>query len=172
MLTRSPHWPAIEAQLYSTDEREQQQASALGAFFTLRETLEQDLNQTYQTIFQPSTTTGDEDTTRGMQQVLRAHPDLRVAIAGHTHVARAERSDEHAQLYLNTATWTRRLAPPTSDELTPAVMDWLRTPDLEQFPLTDRTAFVFAWIDTITGQPSTARLCKWEGGSEGSYRVV
>lgn len=164
MLARVPTWSTSD----SLSEHEQQSAT----FFALHAGLAEGLDPALQVIFEPPTSSGDEDTTRGMQRVLREHPALRVAVAGHTHATLSARDAIHEQLYLNTATWTQRLAPPTADELTPAIMDWLRSPDLGHAPLTNKTAYVFAWISTQTDQPSSARLCVWEGGNAGSYRVL
>ncbi len=165
-------WSAMESRLYSPIELMQRQAETLSTFFTLSMALEEGQDQALQAILAPPSDAGDEDTARGMQNVLRTHPDLRVAIAGHTHITRREQSLTHEQLYLNTATWTQRLQPPTFDTLTNVTLDWLRASDLACSPLVDKTSHVFAWISAQPGQPSTARLCTWEGGRNGAYRVL
>ncbi|HEX7734987.1 MAG TPA: metallophosphoesterase [Ktedonobacteraceae bacterium] len=172
MQARVPTWATMEKHLYPVNERLQKQAYTLDTFFALGTALEQSRETALQAIFKPFDETGDEDTTRGIHRMLRKHPEVRVAVAGHTHITRSDLSAAHGQLYLNTATWTHRLAPPRPEELTPEVVAWLGQPDLEHAPLTSKTGYVFAWINTETGQPSSARLCEWQGGSSGSYRVL
>lgn len=172
MSARRQARPVSTASLYSPAEVEQNEAATLATLFRLREALEGDLDSALRAIFAPPFPTDDEDTTRGMQAVLRAHPPLRIALAGHTHHARVLSSRAGDQLYVNTGTWTQRLALPTPLQVTPALYSWLSKPDLKDSPLTDKTRFVFAWISAQTDQPSTARLCVWEGGSEGNFRII
>lgn len=169
MLARLPDWQSsIEHHLYTPDELLQRQTGTFSALVTLRETLEQGSETALRAIFAPPGDSDDEDTARGMQHVLHTHPELRVAVAGHTHITRAEHS-AHGQAYLNTGTWIQRLAPPVDVELTPTVLNWLRAPDLAASPLTSKTAFVFARISTTPGQPSCAHLYTWEGDRDGHY---
>lgn len=171
MQDRVPTWTAMEERLYPLNERSQKQAATLDTFFTLGAALEESPESALQAIFTNLNETGDEDTTRGMHQMLREHPEIRIAVAGHTHITRFDRAAAHGQIYLNTATWTRRLAPPRPEELTPEVVAWLRQPEMESSPLNSKTGYVFAWIETESGQPSSARLCEWQGGN-GAYRVL
>lgn len=172
MLGHIPAWQRVEASFSSEEEREQSQSSALSEFFRLRLALEQPLEVALEAIFQPIPTPVEDDTMRGMHTLLRTHPDLRVALAGHTHLLRSDTLDAGRQRYLNTATWITRYAPPTPEQLTPEVLAWLRQPDKIRLPLQDKSGYVFAWIRTQTGRPSTANLCVWEGGKDGRYRVL
>lgn len=174
MLAHTPGWSTIAQQISSLIEREQAETAALHEFAVLQQALEQSPETALDAIFQPSDHTGDEDTTRGMLHVLRTQPEVRIALAGHTHLARSLQPTTQDQLYLNTGTWTPRYAPPTPTWLTPDVVDWLRQPDLEHTPLTDKTALAFAWINTTANQPSQARLCLWENNNknEGNFRVI
>ncbi len=172
MLAQRPTWESVEKQLYSADEREQKQAGAREEFFTLYKALDQPLESAVKNIFQLHPSAIDDATTRGMHRVLRDNPGLRVAIAGHTHTLRRDQVTEAGQVYLNTASWTRRQVPPAPDEITPEVLAWLRQPDLENSPARDITGSIFAWVSAEVGKPSIAHLYTWEGGTEGSYRVL
>jgi hypothetical protein len=96
-------------------------------------------------------------------------PSVRYAIAGHTHMWRINALDDGRQTYLNTGTWTKRVALPTPDEMTPALVEWLRQPDWQHIPLRDMTQYTFGMIITDEDGTSDVRLCAWEGGSNGSY---
>lgn len=172
MLARLPIWPDIEETFYSADERNQNQAYALSEFFTLRMALEQAPETALQAIFQPSSPPVADDTARGMYSVLRAHPELRVAVAGHTHSIRSDLFATEQQLYLNTASWIKRYAPPIPEQLTPEMLAWLRQPDMASVPLQDKSGCVFAWIRAQPGQASLASLCVWEGAKDGKHRVL
>lgn len=172
MLEHFPDWQSVEEAFSSPEDREQSQARALSEFFTLRLALEQSSEAALQAIFQPISTPVADDTTRGMHTILNTRPDLRVAVAGHTHVLRSDSFDAGKQIYLNTASWITRYAPPTPEQLTPEILAWLRQPDMARFPFQDKSGCVFAWIRAQTGQPSTASLYSWEGGKDGSYKVL
>ncbi|HEY0754271.1 MAG TPA: metallophosphoesterase [Ktedonobacteraceae bacterium] len=172
MLSRVPTCPEMEERLYSPDELLQKQTSMLSAFFALSIALGQPLESALSAIFEPYSETGDEDTTSGMCRILSKHAEIRIALAGHTHVQYCAYSGTHGQLYLNTATWIQRMVPPVPAQLTPEVVAWLAQPDLAQVPLTNKTGFVFAWIKAQNGQPSTGRLCAWQGGNAGTYRML
>jgi hypothetical protein len=103
---------------------------------------------------------------------LSQSPELRIAIAGHTHSPRYDRPGSGAQTYINTATWVLRQTPPAPEEITSEIIAWLRQPDLENFPVQDKTGFIFTLVRAETDQPATARLCVWEGGQEGSYQFL
>lgn len=171
MLNSFPAWEAVEELLYSADERQNMNAAAIEEFFTLHLAMEQPFEGALQAIFQLSSLRGDEDTTRGMHTVLHDHPEVHVAIAGHTHIARLDQCNG-SQVYLNTACWTLRETPPTSGEITPEIIDWLRQPERAFSPLHDKTAFRFAWVQAETNQPASARLCVWQGGVDGHYHIL
>ena len=113
-----------------------------------------------------------ESVAHGMQNVLRSDPTLRYAIAGHTHMMRRDPVNNGSQVYLNTASWTKRQAVPTSDEITPALVEWLREPGGQADPLHDVTQAVFALVRADDGGSSDASLYTWEGGEQGYYRVL
>jgi len=107
--------------------------------------------------------------------VLRSDPTLRYAIAGHTHMLRIDPIKSEAreqQVYLNTASWTTRVALPAPGEITAEVAAWLRQPDWTNIPLRDVTQLIFAMVNAAAGGPSSASLCLWEGGKNGHYRVL
>jgi len=116
-----------------------------------------------------------------MHNVLRSDPTLRYAIAGHTHMLRIDPIKSEAreqQVYLNTGSWTMRVALPTPGEITAEVATWLRQPDWTNIPLRDVTQFTFTLIkgerdeNQAHRSPSSASLCVWEGGKNGHYRVL
>jgi len=104
--------------------------------------------------------------------VLKQDPTLRYAIAGHTHMVRIDSVNNGTQSYLNTASWTARLAMPAPGEITTALIEWLRHPNWEKVPLRDVTQFIFAMVNSTASGASSASLCVWEGGLKGSYRVL
>ncbi len=107
--------------------------------------------------------------------VLRSDPTLRYAIAGHTHMLRIDPIKSEAadqQVYLNTGSWTTRVALPAPGEITTEVAAWLRQPDWANIPLRDVTQLIFTMVNTAAGGPSSASLCLWEGGKNGHYRVL
>ncbi len=110
-----------------------------------------------------------------MHNLLKNEPGLRYAIAGHTHQTRTDRiifSGVGHQVYFNAGSWTTHLALPTPHEVTPALVEWLRSPDWHAVPLRDTTQFVFVLITSSQDEPTTASLCAWEGGTHGNYRVL
>jgi UDP-2,3-diacylglucosamine pyrophosphatase LpxH len=143
-------------------------------YLQLRETLARaTLPEALATIFAQEIAPLDQAVTVGMCSRLREQPGLRHALAGHTHAALVRPLENGSQIYVNIGTWTRRLARPTAAELTPGLIAWLRRPDWQQIPLRDLTRYTFALIRTTEpGQPATVRLCAWEDGSMGEYRVL
>jgi len=91
---------------------------------------------------------------------------LRYAIAGHTHMVRIDSVNNGAQSYLNTASWSMRLALPAPGEVTPELVEWLRNPNWQHAPLRDVTQLTFALINTTPDGRSSASLCAWEGGTK------
>ena len=99
-------------------------------------------------------------------------------------MVRIDPMENGVQTYLNTASWTTRLALPAPGEITYDLIEWLRQPDWKAIPLRDVTALIFAMITTssdgetvetteTTDPPaSSASLCVWEGGVKGRYRVL
>ncbi|RAQ95248.1 metallophosphoesterase [Thermogemmatispora tikiterensis] len=113
----------------------------------------------------------------GMQALLQREPRLRYALAGHTHSWLVESLAKSRQSYLNTGTWTRRLARPAPEEITPATLAWLRSPDWPPTPTTsplrEVTQYTFALIRASDdGVQATASLCAWEVRSQPAYRVL
>ena len=123
-------------------------------------------------ICTPATYQMGERVAAGMHHVLKQEPQLRYAIAGHTHMVRIDPVHNGAQSYLNTASWSSRLALPAPGEVTPALVEWLRNPDWQYVPLRDVTQLTFAMVNTNDDERSSASLCVWEGGMKGRYRVL
>jgi UDP-2,3-diacylglucosamine pyrophosphatase LpxH len=95
------------------------------------------------------------------------------AEAASLRLSRSERKYA-TQVYINEGTWTTRTALPTSGEITPALVEWLRRPDWNAIPLRDVTQLTFAMVTACSdaASPSSASLCVWEGGTKGRYRVL
>ncbi len=148
------------------------QVDAMREFATIRETLSLPVVEAIKTICAPATYRMAESTARGMQNVLESDPTLRYAIAGHTHTNRIDSINKGSQVYLNTGTWTVRYALPEPDEITTELIEWLRSPDWSEIPLRDVTQLVFAFIRIEEGTPSSANICVWDGGVNGTYRVL
>ena len=148
------------------------QVDAMQEFSTIREAMSLPVVEAIKTIFTPAIFRMAESTARGMQNVLNNDPTLRYVIAGHTHMDRIDSINNGSQVYLNTGTWTTHYALPGLDEITPELIEWLRNPDWSEIPLRDVTRLVFAFIRTEEGKPSSANLCIWEGGVNGTYRVL
>jgi UDP-2,3-diacylglucosamine pyrophosphatase LpxH len=178
MAGRKPDWNEPPGQESAQEEQKTQ-------FFSLREALQVNeqpsdsgqpqgspLRKAIAVICTPGNYPMGEDVTRGMHAVLINDPTLRYAIAGHTHMARNDRVNDGAQVYLNTATWTSRFALPVFDEITPELIEWLRHPDWNEVPLQNVTQLVFAFIRGKSGEPSRADLCIWEGRVDGNYRTL
>jgi UDP-2,3-diacylglucosamine pyrophosphatase LpxH len=179
MLAQDHAWPAIEATLHAQAAEQEQaadpQAEAIREFFALREALRLPPIEAVQAILAPAPYAMGESVAAGMRYVLRSDPSLRYAIAGHTHLLRRDTintSSGTKQIYLNTASWTKREAVPTAEEITPDLLAWLRDPASRPSPLRDTTRFIFALADAIDGQPATAQLCEWVGRNEGYTRIL
>jgi UDP-2,3-diacylglucosamine pyrophosphatase LpxH len=152
----------------------QAQTDALVEVSMLHETLALPTAEAIAAICTPATYQMGEEVATGMHNVLKNDPTLRYAIAGHTHMARIDPVNQGKQVYLNTASWTPRVAQPAPGEITPALIEWLRAPDWKNIPLRDATELVFAMITAApeSQTPSSASLCVWEGGAKGSHRVL
>ncbi len=172
MLANNPAVYTAFDHIYTPDEQEQSQSDLLSEFFMLFHTLEASPEAALNAIFQPISTPVDDSTTRGMHNVLREHPALRIAVAGHTHTLRHDHLEPSQQVYVNTAAWILRYAPPTPADLSPATIEWLHNPAVEPLPLPALSGANFAWIQCADGQPSTAQLCTWEGDLAGTFRIV
>jgi UDP-2,3-diacylglucosamine pyrophosphatase LpxH len=148
------------------------QVEAVREFASIREAIALPVVDAVKAICAPAVYRMAESTARGMQNVLENDPGLRYAIAGHTHLARIDPINNGSQVYLNTGTWTARYALPGPDEITPELIEWLRRTDWSEIPLRDKTRLVFAFIRSEEGTPTSTNLCVWEGGSNGTYRVL
>jgi len=167
MLALSPDW--IEP---ADTEDNQSQTNAIKEFAALREALPLPLKEAIAAIFVPTTYQMGESVAAGMRSVLRNDPSLRYAIAGHTHMVRSDSVDNDIQTYLNTASWTTRVALPTSDEINTELVAWLRRPDWQHIALQDVTRLVFALVNVPSQGPSNASLCAWEGDINGHYHTI
>lgn len=152
---------------------------AIMEFTALRAALELPLVEAMAAICEPVTYQMGESVARGMHAVLANDPSLRYAIAGHTHMRRKDTLNEGKsglQTYLNTASWTVRLAPPAPAAISSPqghdLLNWLKAPDWQHNPLQDITELTFALIVAEEGSPSQANLCIWEGGKDGHYRIT
>src|SRR6266851_1206852 len=173
---RHPGWiepPGINA--------DRTRADAMTEFAMLREALTLPFLEAIAAACAPATYQMGESVAAGMHNVLRSDPTLRYAIAGHTHMLRIDPIKSEAreqQVYLNTGSWTMRVALPTPGEITAEVATWLRQPDWTNIPLRDVTQFTFTLIkgerdeNQAHRSPSSASLCVWEGGKNGHYRVL
>ena len=56
--------------------------------------------------------------------------------------------------------------------MTPELVAWLQKPDWNAIPLRDITQFLFVLVTSSNDESATAQLCVWEGGTDGSYRVL
>jgi hypothetical protein len=172
MLAHVPAWQQVEQEIYTADEREEMSNHDIAEFFSLHSALQVSSEAALQAIFQAVATSGDDGTARGLHRVLHTRPELRVAVAGHTHTLRRDQISAGQQTYVNTASWTIRYRPPTPDELNPATLAWLRSPATAPCPLRELTATAFALISAEDGQSATVQLCIWEGGRQGQYRIL
>lgn len=170
MATHKADWTPPEGH-----DNEQAIGNAMAEFSMLHEVLALPLNEAVAAICTPATYQMGESVAAGMHDILEKDPSLRYAIAGHTHMVRIDplSSDtQFTQSYLNTASWTLRFALPAPGEVTSELVEWLRKPNWQHIPLRDVTQFTFAMVNIPTDGPSSASLCVWEGGSQGSYRVL
>jgi UDP-2,3-diacylglucosamine pyrophosphatase LpxH len=159
----------------------QAQAQAMMEVAMLRETLsrmgkDEGVTEAIATIYTPTAPAMVGSVAAGMHTVLNSDPSLRYALAGHTHKARIDPikgGTAEQQVYLNTGSWTSRLALPAPGEVTPELVAWLREPDRGHMPLREvPPQCVFALVNATTEEPSSASLCVWEGSSSGQYRVL
>lgn len=148
------------------------QSNAVMEYAMLREALTLPLLEAVAAVCTPATYQMGESVAAGMHSVLKQEPSLRYAIAGHTHMVRIDPVHNGTQSYLNTASWSTRLALPAPGEVTPTLVEWLRDPDWQHIPLRDVTQLSFVLINTTNDGRSSASLCVWEGGTKGSYRVL
>ncbi len=170
MATHKVDWTAPEGH-----DNEQAIGNAMVEFSMLHEALSLPLVEAVAAICTPTTYQMGESVATGMHDVLENDPTLRYAIAGHTHMVRIDpmSSDtQSTQSYLNTASWTTRFALPAPGEVTPELIEWLRQPDWQHIPLRDVSQLIFVMVNVPTDGPASASLCVWEGGSQGSYRVL
>jgi UDP-2,3-diacylglucosamine pyrophosphatase LpxH len=187
MMARHPGWQAVEAVLgaHAAGQagqagRGDPQTDALQEFFALREALALPPLEATRVMLVPAVYPMAESVAAGMRSVLHHDRSLRYAIAGHTHVLCHDTLETRealpgsggAQVYLNTASWTKREALPAAQEVTPALMEWLRDPGGKPGPLRETTRFIFALVEAVEGHHTTARLCEWVGGSEGYCDVT
>ncbi len=173
MLAQNPAWRPIEESLRArtpeqagAGDTEDAQARAMREFLALREMLTLPPLEAARAILAPVPYPMGESVAAGMLNVLRHDPSLRYAIAGHTHILRHDTikmSDRGEQTYFNTASWTKREALPTADEITPELLEWLRNPHSQPGHLRETTRFIFALVDSSTARPATAQLCEWIG---------
>ena len=167
---RYPGWaapPGLDAERARTD--------TMIEFAILHEALDLPFLEAIAAACTPATYQMGESVAAGMHNVLRSDPTLRYAIAGHTHMLRIDPIKNEAadqQVYLNTGSWTTRVALPAPGEITTEVAAWLRQPDWANIPLRDVTQLIFTMVNTAAGGPSSASLCLWEGGKNGHYRVL
>jgi UDP-2,3-diacylglucosamine pyrophosphatase LpxH len=167
MLLRKPDW--VEP---AGLNNEQMQVTTMTEFQMLREALKLPPIEAVAVICTPTTYEMGEAVAAGMHAVLKNDPTLRYAIAGHTHMVRIDPVNNGKQSYLNTASWTTRLALPAPGEVNAELVEWFRQPDWGHIPLRDETQFIFAMVNSTREGPSSASLCVWEGGLKGSYRVL
>lgn len=176
MMAQNPAWQAVDVFLHTHPANQQDsQAEAIKQFVELREMLTLSPIEAARAILTPSVYQMGESVAMGMHNILRDDPTLRYGIAGHTHMLRRDRMKEGMQVYLNTASWTKRSALPAAEQVTPALVEWLRHPADQPDPLRDMTSFVFALVDEQDEQdrqPATAKLCEWEGGLQGFYHEL
>lgn len=178
MRARHPDWTEPPQAVVQEDEQgvpaeqeeTQKEIDVMTEFVALRQALSLPLVEAITAICTPVIYPMGEHVARGMYNVLRrgvpcgAHPTLRFAIAGHTHMMRRNPLSNGAQVYLNTGTWTTRLALPAPEEITTELVQWLRQPDWKNNPLRNRTQVSFVLIQAEEGAPSHVSLCVWQSG--------
>nr|BBH95455.1 hypothetical protein KTA_36540 [Thermogemmatispora argillosa] len=167
-------------------DEQQATAALLEEYLDLREALaeaskptatEETRQEAVARIFGRSAARRLDSTAAGMCALLQREPRLRYALAGHTHSWLVQPLANGYQSYLNTGTWTRRLARPAPEEMTPALFAWLRAPQWPPTPtaspLREVTQYTFALIRADEdGSRPTASLCAWESASQPAYRVL
>jgi len=144
-------------------QREEQRVSQaeMLEYMQVREALALPVEQALARLFTSSHDETSAAVSQGMHEGLRSRPELRYAIAGHTHSWRRERLSD-TQTYLNTGTWVDRYAMPSPEEITPELIAWLRQTDWRRIPLRDLTLFSFVLVATDPGTPSQAYLYAWD----------
>ena len=136
------------------------------------ETMDEEEVEAVAAICTPTTYVMAERVAAGLQAILKNDPTLRYVFAGHTHMVRIDPVNNGRQSYLNTASWTMRLALPAPGEVNAELIEWFRRPDWEHVLLPDETQFTFAMVNSTPDGASSASLCVWVGGLKGSYRVL
>ncbi|MDQ6660032.1 MAG: hypothetical protein M3Z24_03595, partial [Chloroflexota bacterium] len=121
MTSRKTDWTEPEEQDVSRNMND-----IILEFAMMREALTLPEQEAVAAICTPTTYQMGESVATGMHQVLKNDPSLRYAIAGHTHMARIETANNRTQTYLNTASWTMRIALPAPGEVTPELVAWLK----------------------------------------------
>jgi UDP-2,3-diacylglucosamine pyrophosphatase LpxH len=167
MRARKRDWSApVESEAAKPDQ------TRLMEYLMLRESLSLPWLEAVAAICTPETYMMGEDVAHGMHAVLAREPDLRYAIAGHTHMTRIDLVNNGTQSYLNTGSWTSRIALPAPGEVNNALVEWLKHPENEHIPLRDVTQLVFALVNSTPAGSSSASLCAWEGESGSGYRIL
>ena len=167
MQFHKPDW--VEPAGLST---EQMQVTTMIEFDMIRDALKLPLIEAVAAICTPTTYVMAERVAAGLQAILKNDPTLRYVFAGHTHMVRIDPVNNGRQSYLNTASWTMRLALPAPGEVNAELIEWFRRPDWEHVLLPDETQFTFAMVNSTPDGASSASLCVWVGGLKGSYRVL
>src|SRR5207237_9054719 len=124
MMARKKDW--VEP---GDQDNTQAQANTMTEYTMLREALALPLIEAVAAICTPTTYQMAESVARGMHAVLANDPNLRYAIAGHTHMVRIDSVSDGAQSYLDTASWTTRLALLAAAEVTSGLAGWLSQPE-------------------------------------------
>ncbi len=169
MVAQKQDWTPITKQSTSISQAD------IIEFMTTREALNLPPVQSIAALFTPTPYQMSEDVALSMRNVLEGNPALRYAIAGHTHQTRFDSipdSETRPQVYFNTGSWTTHLALPVSEDITPELVERLRTPDWNVVPLRDSAQFVFVLVTSSDDEPTTANLCAWEDGAHCSYRIL
>ena len=164
-------WKLVES-IPQSDPAQAPQEEEMAEFLALRDALALPLIEAVAAICTPVVYNMGESVARGMRHVLNSDPALRYATAGHTHMWLIEPINNAKQVYLNSGTWTTRVALPAPGEITPDLVEWLRQPDWKNIPLRDLTQYTFVMINTTPEGQSSGSLCAWDGGSKGSYKVL
>jgi UDP-2,3-diacylglucosamine pyrophosphatase LpxH len=168
--TRAPGWTEP-----SGADARQVQTNSVTEFTKLREALNLPPTEAIAALCTPTLYQMGESVAAGMHNILKSDPALHYAIAGHTHMVRIDpikNGTRKQQVYLNTGSWTTRVALPAPGKITADLVAWLRRPDWTNIPLRDVTQMIFAIVNATTDGPSSANLCIWEGGKNGHYRVL
>ncbi len=111
------------------------------------------------------------DRDRVAKNIFSRDATIQIALIGHTHLEGALWLPGR-KLFLDTGAWTDRLFQPGPDEFNEGLLAWLRAPEQGKTPLRDATRLTFALLQSAEGGPTTAQLCEWRGGRNGSYRLL